>query len=169
MKSRKAWMAASLLCIVFIAACAPQEKMSMTDGINKNKVNKATLAIYSDMAIQNAVITQHTLYPYHFINNSADLNPIGRRDLSILIEHYKQNPGTLIVRRDPINRQLNQSRTQLVHEKLLQAGIAQDTIKITDGMPGGDGMPSSSVIEILKEGSSGLQPGLSDNSAQTNY
>jgi len=163
MKLRKAFAVVSLLCAVFIAACCPETNRPMTNVIDKSRVNRAIVENYFDMAIQTAVITQHTLYPYHFIKNSVDLNTLGQRDLSILIEYLKQNPGRLIVHRGEIDEMLYQSRTQMVYETLLQAGIARDHIDIRDDMPGGAGMPSTSVIEIQEAGKT--KPGSGEGSS----
>ena len=122
MKSRKAFAVVILMCAVLICACTPVEKGPVTNAVNKDQVNQTILGTYSDLAIQNAIITQHTLYPYHFVNNSADLNTIGQRDLSILIEHFQQNPGRLMIQQGSEDDLLYQSRGQLVYEKMLQAG-----------------------------------------------
>lgn len=138
-----------LLCLICIGGCSSQEKGNPSSSIDQDQVNQAIVTTYSDLAIQNAIIAQHTLYPYHFVNNSAELNTLGQRDLSILTAHFRSNPGKLIVQGAPDDL-LYQSRGQLVYEKLLAAGIAQEKINVTDGMPGGDGMPAGSVIEILQ-------------------
>ena len=151
MKMKKTFVVISLVCVIFMCGCSPQVEKSVQNPVDKDQVNRAILDTYSDLAIQNAIIAQHTLYPYHFVNNSTELNVIGMRDLSVLIEHFQQNPGEITVQKGVVDDLLYQSRGQLVYEKLLEAGIPQDKINITDGMPGGDGMPSETVIEILKE------------------
>ena len=166
MNTKNMLIVMSTLCVVFMVGCQDE----MVDGpspIDKGAVNRAVVDTYSDLAIQNAIIAQHTLYPYHFVPNSVDLNDLGRRDLSVLTEHFKENPGNLTVQQGSVEGVLYQSRAQMVYEKLMEAGIPQDKINITDGMPGGSGMPSVTVIEILekaKEASSGAAKSSDDAS-----
>lgn len=142
-----------LVCVMVVAGCQEQQANG-PDPIDKSAVNRAIVDTYSDLAIQNAVIAQHTLYPYHFVPNSADLNDLGRRDLAVLTEHFKANPGTLTVQQGSVDGVLYQSRAQMVYEKLMEAGIAQEKIHLADGMPGGSGMASTTVIEILEKAQS---------------
>lgn len=44
-----------------------------------------------ETSVENAVISQCTLYPYHFAAYSASLNDLGRRDLNILASHFKEH------------------------------------------------------------------------------
>ncbi len=151
MKTRKIMASINLISVLCLCGCCAPQKEKVSNPIDQSQVDRAIVGIYSDMAIQNAIIAQHTLYPYHFVNNSANLNTIGERDLSVLIAHFLNNPGKLIVQQGAADDLLYQSRAQLVYEKLLAGGIVQEKINITDGMPGGDGMPSGSVIEILEK------------------
>ncbi|MCD6174395.1 MAG: hypothetical protein J7K65_01330, partial [Planctomycetes bacterium] len=60
------------------------------------------------------------------------------------------NPGQLILQQGGTESLLYQSRAQTVYEKLLQGGIPDEKIRIADGMPGGNGMASNAIIEILE-------------------
>lgn len=150
MKTRKMFIVISLICMVLISGCQEEQSAEMNP-IDKSAVNRAIVDTYSDLAIQNAIVAQHTLYPYHFVINSVDLNDLGRRDLSVLVEHFKQNPGVLTVQQGGVEGVLYQARVQRVHEKLMEAGIPQNKINMADGMPGGSGMLSNAVIEILEK------------------
>ena len=144
----KKLIAASLMCAVLFCGCQEQEVDK--NALDTSEVNRKIVDTYSDLAIQNAIIAQHTLYPYHFVNNSAQLNGLGERDLSVLIQHFQANPGKLILRQGNTDPLLYQARAQMVYEKLLQAGISDEKINMTDGMPGGEGMASNKIIEILE-------------------
>ena len=50
-------------------------------------------------AINKAVVSQHVIYPYHFVSNTAQLNPLGQRDLTVLADYYRSHPGALSIRR----------------------------------------------------------------------
>ena len=63
---------------------------------------------------------------------------------------FQDNPGQLTLQQGGTESRLYQSRAQTVYEKLLAGGIPDGKIRITDGMPGGDGMASNSIIEILE-------------------
>lgn len=149
MKTTVTFIAICLACGLLNSGC--QQNQVQETGLDRDMVNKKMLEAYSDMAIQNAIIAQHTLYPYHFVNNSTDLNNVGKRDLGVLIQHFQKNPGKLIVQRGAEEEALYQARLQAVSKTLIEAGIAKDKIYIADGMPGGDGMSSAMAIEILEK------------------
>ena len=147
MKYPKTMLLLSLICAVLFCGCQKQLPVPTVD---EDAVNRKIVDTYSDLAIQNAIIAQHTLYPYHFVNNSPQLNGLGQRDLSVLVQHFQDNPGQLILQQGGTEERLYQSRFQTVYEKLLVGGIPDGKIQISDGMPGGDGMASNSIIEILE-------------------
>jgi hypothetical protein len=104
---------------------------------------------FHDVAWQNAIISQHTLFPYHFVDNGAELNELGRRDLAVLASHFKENPGRLNVRHDHVPDQLYEARVDLVVDRLKQAGIEIERLSVSDGMTGGSGMASERVLILL--------------------
>jgi hypothetical protein len=147
MKYQKTVLTMGLICAIVICGCQEEQAVNTLD---EDAVNRKIVDTYSDLAIQNAIIAQHTLYPYHFVNNGAQLNGLGKRDLSVLVQHFQDNPGQLILQQGGTESLLYQSRAQTVYEKLLAGGIPDGKIQIADGMPGGDGIASNSIIEILK-------------------
>jgi len=147
MKYQKAILMMAVLCSVAWIGC---QEPQVGPTVDTSQVNRKVVDTYSDLAIQNAIITQHTLYPYHFKNNSAQLNGLGQQDLSVLVRHFKENPGKINVQQGSTDSILYQSRIQTVYEMLLQGGVSDGQIQIVSGMPGGDGMPSNSMIEILE-------------------
>lgn len=102
----------------------------------------------NDMAIQNAIVAQQTLYPYHFVRNSSRLNELGESELAVLANHYREHPGTLNIRRSGTPDELYNARIQAVMDALAQAGVDTGRIQIAEGMPGGDGMPTEQVLSI---------------------
>jgi hypothetical protein len=107
------------------------------------------LDLYSDLAIQNAIVTQCTIYPYHFAANSAALNTLGRRDLQILISHFVRYPGELTVRRGEEHRDLYQARLGTISSLLGESGVDLDKVRISDGAAGGTGISTSDLIDAL--------------------
>ncbi len=118
------------------------------------QVNMALTNSLGDEAITNAVIRQHTLYPYHFVPNGAVLNELGQRDLDVLIDHYRSYPGELNIRRGDESERLYAQRTEGVLAAMVKAEVNAAKVKISDGTPGGAGMTSEEVIEISKPKSS---------------
>lgn len=124
---------------------------SAEQGPDRHIINSELINTYSDIAVQNAIISQHTLYPYHFEKNSAELNELGLRDLGVLAAHFGKTPGRLNVRRDSTPADIYQARIKLVLDKLQEAGINVDQMSVADGMPGGPGMLSEKIIMVLQE------------------
>ncbi len=111
------------------------------------------MSTYSDIAIQNAIISEHTLFPYHFTKNGAELNELGQRDLAVLTGHFAPNGGHLNIRQLSTSADLYEARVSLVREMLQEAGIEMERISVSDGMPGGEGMSSERVLVILEQAS----------------
>jgi len=42
-----------------------------------------------DESIENGIISQHTIYPYHFVSDTDQLTELCERDLEVLAAHYK--------------------------------------------------------------------------------
>jgi hypothetical protein len=118
---------------------------------NRRLFNTQLVNSFSDIAMQNAIISEHTLYPYHFVKNGADLNELGQRDLAVLTKHFMQNPGRLNVRQDSISADVYEARVNTVLDQMKEAGIDTERVNISDGMPGGSGMPSETVLIILEK------------------
>ena len=134
----------ALLC-VFLCGCnnAPRK-----EPVNEGGMNASLINAYNDTAMENAIIAQHCLYPYHFVNNSEQLNELGRRDLSILSKHFKEYPGQLDINRGDVSEKLYKARVAYVSGQLKKDDIDISKITISDGLPGGSGMSSNDVGQI---------------------
>jgi hypothetical protein len=119
------------------------------DPIDEHAANVLMANTYSDVAIDNAILAQHILFPYHFVNDGAALNELGRRDLGVLAAHYKEHPGTLNVHRGDAPAALYADRLAEVRKALTKAGVKEKRITLADGLPGGEGMASEQVLKIL--------------------
>ncbi len=130
----------------------------------QSEINAWLARSYSDEAIKNAIITQHTLFPYHFEQNGAKLNRLGEHDLGILAEHFKAHPGRLSIRQGDAGRTVYRARANAVVKALAAAGVKARTVTITNQLPGGDGADSDRVIDALvgedskQSASSGISP-----------
>ncbi len=123
---------------------------------NNHLINSQLMNSYNDIAIQNAIVSQHTLFPYHFVKNGAELNELGQRDIAALTSHFIKHPGHLNIRRHNITADLYEARVNMVHERLHEAGIEMERISISDDMPGGSGIASERVLIILEQESEGV-------------
>jgi hypothetical protein len=112
------------------------------------EVNGAIVQSFGDMAIENAILRQQTLYAYHFEADGPEPNELGCRELALLGSHYKQRAGMLRVRQGDASTELYQARIDRVRELLSKQGVPPENVSITDGLPGGNGMPSEDVMKI---------------------
>lgn len=146
MKLNTSTVLATLLTGVFLAGCEENEMKGPDEGA----VNSRLINSYNDTAVQNAIVSQHTLYAYHFVPDGPQLNELGERDLAVLAHHFARNGGSLNIRRHDIPAELYQARVNTVRERLREAGIDAERVRVSDGMPGGSGMPSEHVLVILE-------------------
>ena len=133
-------------CCMLLAGCSEVEQNQ-----NRHLINSELINTYKDTSVQNAVISQHTLYPYHFVNNGAELNELGLRDIAVLSAHFAKHPGQLNIRHGSVSTNLYVDRINFVIDKLKEAGVNTKQVNITDGMPGGSGITSDAIIVILKD------------------
>lgn len=105
----------------------------------------------SDTAINRAIVSQHTLYSYHFEANAAALNELGHHDLDILAEHFRDFPGRLNIRQGDSDTALYDARVAKVVTALQMAGVRTDRVTVADELPGGSGMGSEQVLLVLTQ------------------
>jgi hypothetical protein len=148
MKLKRGTVAAMLLFCVVLTGC--QE--SITKRPAENLVNSQLIDSYNETAIRNAVIAQHTLFAYHFVQDAPELNELGERDLAVLAQHFSTNGGHLNIRGHNTPLELYEARVNGVRERLAEAGIDTERLNISDGMPGGSRVASERVLIILEDG-----------------
>jgi len=140
-----------VICLL-MAGCGGADKGAKPVELDQGLINAGLVDSYNNLAMQDAILAQHTLYPYHFVKNGAQLNELGRRDLAVLAGHFKQNPGRLNIRRDNVSPDLYNARVQFVLNELQKAGVVAGRIAVADGMPGGSGISSERIVTILSSG-----------------
>ena len=134
-----------------LAGCSEQQTTNHNDG----NLNVELVNTLNNIAVENAIITQHTLYPYHFTTNAAQLNELGQRDLAVLARHFAAHPGTLNIQRQNVPNDLYEARVTHVLSGLKAAGVDAARISVSEGMPGGSGMPAEQVMTILQRTTDG--------------
>jgi len=116
------------------------------------RLDQELVRTINNIGVENAIITQHTLYPYHFVVGGEKLNDLGQRDFAVLTRHFTEYPGLLNVRREEgVSPELYQARVAFVTSRLKDAGIDPARVSISDGMPGGPGLPAERVVTILQK------------------
>ena len=120
-----------------------------------------------DAAVHNAIIRQHTVYPYHFVAGGNELNDLGRREVNVLAEHYKKYPGQVNVRRADTPKPLYEARVYTVVAALKQGGVDVDVVRIGDDLPGGDGMTAELVLQIIEGRNSPSTPAYNQESGRS--
>ena len=135
-----------LFCIMTLGC---QETVEVNP--DRHLVNSQLINTYNDIALENAIISQHTLYPYHFLKNGAELNELGKRDFAVLLRHFIKQAGHINIRKYNTPAELYEARVESVQKRLQGAGINMDKINISDDMPGGSGITSESILVILAE------------------
>lgn len=123
---------------------------------NNRLINSQIMKSYNDIAIQNAIVSQHTLFPYHFVTNGTELNDLGQRDLAALASHFIKYPGQLNIRQHSTAIDLYEARINMVRKRLIEAGIDKERISISDDMPGGSGIASERLLVILEKKPKGV-------------
>lgn len=139
----------SVLLPVFfgtLASCGSPKRQAEVQGRESMWTGEAI----RNASLNNAIVAQHTLFPYHFETGSARLNDLGLRDLNVLCDHFAKTPGDLNVRRGPASESLYEARVKTVLDRLAEVGVQGGSVAVKDGLPGGDGISSERVIVILK-------------------
>jgi hypothetical protein len=138
-----------LLLLLGTALGCQQDNPALTP--DRSPAHAWMINSYLDDSTSQAVITQHTLLPYHFVDDSARLNELGQHDLEVLAQHFQDSPGTLNVRQGDASQELYLARVATVRDALAQAGVPTARMVLTDGLPGGEGVTCERVLEILAQ------------------
>jgi hypothetical protein len=139
----------AVMCVMCSLTMGCEERESKQEA--SRKLDTELVNVLNNIGVENAIIAQHTLYPYHFVPDGETLNTLGDRDLAVLAKHFQKHPGTLNIRRGDVPGELYDARVTHAAERLGQYGVKTDRVSISDGLPGGTGMPSERVVMILDE------------------
>jgi hypothetical protein len=110
-----------------------------------------------EASLRQAILTQSTLHPYHFVVGAAELNELGWRDMEVLAAHFVAHGGTLSVRRGGVDEELYGARLKRVETALAAVGVEPGRVRVTDTLPGGNGITSERMLEVLEKASKELQ------------
>ena len=139
------WAAVTLAVIA--GGCEYQRQQQM----QRRQSNVWLVESVNDTAIRNAVVRQRTIYPYHFMPQSEQLNELGVQELEILGEHYRRTPGVLSIAPAVAQEEaLQGARVRQVMMMLEQQGVDLARMTIDDRTPGGEGISGARAVDILK-------------------
>lgn len=100
-------------------------------------------------SVTKAVIAEHSLRPYHFVERSASLNELGQNHVEILADHYALNPGQVHLNSGEHSMALRKERIATIVSVLEEGGVDMSRVQIREDLPGGDGMSSREVLLII--------------------
>lgn len=144
-------MKTSMLTITVVLALTTAACNTMQERYQARRpFNAWAVESVTDGAINQAIIAQGTLFPYHFDPRAETLNHLGKHDLAVLAEYYREHPGQLSLPRGSLSDGLYERRVATVATALAQSGVQKDRISIANALPGGSGMPSERVVVILE-------------------
>jgi len=136
---------------LFAVGCA-ENKPEATTQPSSQITDMMIVDSINDSGIRTAIIVQHTLYAYHFGEGGAELNDLGKRDLAVLITHYKAHGGGMLsVRRGEAPDALYAARIIAVKDWLQAGGIDPATVQIADAPPGGQGISGNDAAHVMSK------------------
>ena len=121
-----------------------------------SKINSWAVEVPMQTSIENAIIRQRVLYDYHFVDGAVRLTPVGRRDARILARHYKGTKWELNLKQGRISDELYQRRLSAIAIMMKANGVVLSDLTIVDGVPGGQGMPSTDARRIRADSIKGV-------------
>ncbi|MHC5211719.1 MAG: hypothetical protein ACYTG2_13450 [Planctomycetota bacterium] len=143
---RSLTLCCSLLAL--LAGCnSPHSKENM-----HTRDNMFVVDSFRSAQVNKAIITQRTIWAYHFLTDTAELNQLGHRDLGVLAAYYVDHAGVIRIRRAGASQALYDTRVAAVVSHLVNAGVPKDQLTVTDAPPAGSGMPSERVVTVLSNG-----------------
>ena len=154
------WSALPFTVVLLAASgCGSHQKAEKKPQAGDVALQRDELALIDDWAVEapmdhsidNAVIRQRVLYDYHFVDGQPHLTVVGRRDVITLARHYRGSSWVLNLKPGDADPELYQARIRSVMDLMARQGVVDSELVITDGSPGGIGMPSSDARRIRAE------------------
>ncbi|MFO0982148.1 MAG: hypothetical protein U1E76_10490 [Planctomycetota bacterium] len=116
----------------------------------QKSINTASIDLLNKVHVDQAIVAQRTLYPYHFVEGGVALNGLGERDLSVLAAHYAARPGMLNVYQGDTDNDLYRDRLQAVKRALAERGVDVNRMTFRSGLPGGEGLDATQSLKALE-------------------
>ena len=153
--STRAFCTVCIFAVVLSQSCQGKAKKETAPTVLQHdmltQIDRWAVTVPNDQAVEGAVITQRVLYDYHFSTGTDRLTKTGRRDLEILIRHYRGQGWQLNMKPGNASPDLYKNRIKVVESVLLSSGMSLDTVSIIDGLPGGTGVSSDNARRIRQD------------------
>ncbi len=148
--------AAALTIAATTGGCAHKHRPSKAEQHAREARQSEITDIQIVNAVRNsgvkaAILSQHTLFPYHFQTDGDMLNELGERDLAVLAFHLRTHAGQINIPRDGVDAAIYDARVRSVRESLRARGVDADKVRIVDvaGVTAGS-TPSEEVIREVR-------------------
>jgi hypothetical protein len=148
--------AAFAVCGGLLAGCestdaGPHEAAVDTVGtLGEPAANAEMVHMIFDRQSRNAVVTERTLYPYHFVPDGSELTALGVEQLDVLTAALQSQPADqplyLNIRRGSTPDALYLSRVASVKQALASAGVEGDRVNLLDEVPRGKGIATEQLL-----------------------
>ncbi len=91
-----------------------------------------------------AAVAQRSIFAHHFRPRSDILNERGTRELAVILEDIGETGrGGLTFPRGDASADLYEARLATLRREMVLAGLNVDNVPIIDGLPDGEGQPST--------------------------
>ena len=134
---------------LLLIGCAETPKAEAPP-IDKVEFNRSLVRVYDQEMARQAIIREMTVYGHHFDAGGSQLNELGRRDLLVIADHLKTNPGTVHLASAGVPEGLVEARRVAVREYLSGEGLPMDLIEVDAGLPGGEGGTARRVLRAVE-------------------
>jgi len=165
---RSSFLISGVAALALLGGCHnDKHETTSKEEVDQIAADKWFVTSAQDTAVKNGIIAQHTIYAYHFVPDSAQLNDLGVKELMILSDHFKANSGQLNVRQGDASEELYKARLQTINAELRHAGVVPEHVVIADNFPGGKGMRSERVVKAIKDEAKDQTAGGGSSSSET--
>ncbi len=132
-----------------LAGCqTPNQRAGEWTNDDRAATNAWLMRTYFDDQVTNGIVTQHTIYPHHFVDGTARLTERGRRDLAVLAGYYADNGGGMLVMpHGRVPHDLYEQRVAAVRVALASGGVEPSLVIIDGGVWNGDSIRSTRAGE----------------------
>jgi len=136
---------------VSMAACSSAPEQENSDAHDPLKPQKERVVKPFDEQARRGGTRERTLYPHHFVVDAAELNDLGRAQLSTMVEQLPERGGRIHLSPGAASSDLGKQRLQAVADQLKVLGVATERVSVAVGHPGGSGAAAVEVLDIREK------------------
>ncbi len=149
---RLAAACACLMAALPVTGCMSQPKpqpnsVRVQDDVQREADRQFTKQPFDDQ-VRQGVIRQKAVFESQFKPDTAELTPIGQRNVHILAQAMRDSGGRIAVPRGTADGSLYRARLETVRQALAAEGIGRERIEVGDGTAGGPGTSTAEALSI---------------------